>query len=926
MSEGAPRSREDKSVMKNRISTGLCAFGLAALDGRRRLLKGRQGMTATRTIATVALAAAAGILLAPAPAAAQTGDLYEINMVLRGALFQQSPDSRFGPNLLLDLSRRDGAWWPVRGVALTFNQGSHMGVVVTSDVAEASAKFDILMKIGGDQWIPGGYGRYVVTLTGKDKDGRLTGTYEGSFKEKEVRGEAWAYVKPPRPVRVRDYRPLGNREHPRILFRKADTAKFRERLKTRLGQDTIELLKGGKDHVSLAFLYAATGDRQYAEKALPLIEKEMKQFDRGGLAVDAWHGRCNSIAIAVDLIWDTLPPEFIGQFDEYCDMMSDAVVNKLGVFASGFNFNPCSNYYGPVVGAIGTLSLLLLGEPGIEPAKPLDMLGRSDSPSDGGDAIGRMVTKYTDPKQATAAANDMAWKKAYWEAENAVWKQTGWNVQKVLLFDQVAYQNYKHLRFGIGDGGFQSEVSIYALIAHDEVTSFAAQHRAVTGRDISPYPDATHFDVRHMMTQWFGENGQTHALKINGYAGVILSTVGTGFQLCPDEYKPALLWVWNYLAGVDPANEATFIKAVKACGGPLGWVQAFMNYPLDMKPAHPKDVMPLTWQAPTRGLNVFRSGWEGRDEFICQTFAKAAPIGGNAQQNAGAFVIWGLQRPWVHITVGKKDVRQNLPLVDLPDNQNDEGVSLDRYGIVADLKTEKDGSGSITIDMNEVYGRAKPIESPKPKEVAPPEPSGKLLTARQLRSRITHDAAPPQRPAFIDANFIRLNPEWDTDRMKGLRAFAFDYSGKAGVPCVVAIVDHIEGGKRKVWRIPPPPVTDSKAKIITPVAFAFTNTGFAATHSDGASMRAFFASPPTVKAQMETTVIDKDKRAEVNASVEATSVTVTGPTGEEGDFFVVMTFTRGEQPAVKVEGAGLNAKVTIGQRRYSFDGTRIVME
>jgi hypothetical protein len=635
---------------------------------------------------------------------------------------------------------------------------------------------------------------------------------------------------------------------------------------------------------------------------------------------------CNSIAIAVDLIWDALPPDFIAQFDEYCDMISESVVNKLGVFASGFNFNPCSNYYGPVVGAAGTLSLLLLGEPGTEPQKPVDVLGRSDSPSDGGDAIGRMVTRYTDPKQATAAANDMAWKKAYWDAENAVWKQTGWNVQKVLLFDQVVYQNYKHLRFGIGDGGFQSEVGVYALIAHDETTSFAAQHRAVTGRDLSPYPDATHFDVRHMMTQWFGEKGQTSALKINGHAGVILYTVGTGFPICPDEYKPALLWVWNYLAGVDPANESTFINAVKRCGGPLGQVQAFVNYPLDMKPAHPKDVMPLTWQAPTRGLYLFRSGWEGKDEFICQTFAKATPIGGNAQANAGAFVIWGLQRPWVHITVGKKDVRQNLPLVDLPDTQDDDGVSLDRYGIVADLKTEKDGSGSITIDMNEVYGRTKPVESPKPKDVAPPEPSGKLLTARQLRSQVKKETAPPLRPAFVDANFVRLNPEWDPDRMKGLRAFAFDYSGKAGVPCVAVIVDHIEGGKRKVWRIPPPPAPDAPrgAKPDAPVAFA--NDGFKVTHADGASMRAFFASPPTVKAQIETTVIDKDKRPEVDASVAATSLTVTGPTGEEGDFFVVMTFTRGEQPAVRVEGAGLNAKVAIGQRKYSFDGTRIVME
>jgi hypothetical protein len=42
-------------------------------------------------------------------------------------------------------------------------------------------------------------------------------------------------------------------------------------------------------------------------------------------------------------------------------------------------------------------------------------------------------------------------------------------------------------------------------------------------------------------------------------------------------------------------------------------------------------------------------------------------------------------------------------------------------------------------------------------------------------------------------------------------------------------------------------------------------------------------------------------------------------------FFVIMTLQEGDPPAVKVEGAGADATVTVGGRTVGFDGEKIAL-
>jgi len=69
--------------------------------------------------------------------------------------------------------------------------------------------------------------------------------------------------------------------------------------------------------------------------------------------------------------------------------------------------------------------------------------------------------------------------------------------------------------------------------------------------------------------------------------------------------------------------------------------QTFVNYPLEMQPIPPAEVMPTTWRADTFGFYVFRSGWQGRDDFVAQVFLKAAPIVGWNHPNAASFQVYG---------------------------------------------------------------------------------------------------------------------------------------------------------------------------------------------------------------------------------------------------------------------------------------------
>jgi hypothetical protein len=263
---------------------------------------------------------------------------------------------------------------------------------------------------------------------------------------------------------------------------------------------------------------------------------------------------------------------------------------------------------------------------------------------------------------------------------------------------------------------------------------------------------------------------------------------------------------------------------------------------------------------------VHRSGWQGGEEFVAQVFLKAAPIVGWNHPNAGSFQVYGLGHPWTTSCESRNGVRVQESVVLLPDDEINQGSC----GRLVHYEAEADGSGSLTIDMNDVY-------------------------------------AAPSRGLY-DSMLIRNGEARKPSGIEGLRALAFDYSGKCGAPALMVLVDSIRGGGKKVWTWQRPAAKVSVAGNAFTIAYPT------------ATMRATFVTPAGVKIESTT---EEVQIGTARKGFHGTLNRVKATGGE--DYFVVITFQRKAPPEVTVEGRGLNARVSVGGQTVRFDGARILV-
>jgi hypothetical protein len=141
-----------------------------------------------------------------------------------------------------------------------------------------------------------------------------------------------------------------------------------------------------------------------------------------------------------------------------------------------------------------------------------------------------------------------------------------------------------------------------------------------------------------------------------------------------------------------------------------------------------------------------------------------------------------------------------------------------------------------------------------------------------------------------------------------LRSVAVDYSGACGAPALLVVVDRFTGKDAaavdRTWQMM---AQDPNRKI------------------DGQTfwLQRTKRNAPWSSATMAGTIVVPGK-AEFGADdpYRSNAVRVRG----NSDFFIVMTVQDGEPPAVKVDGEGLAAKVSVGKRVVRFDGTKVVLE
>jgi len=528
-----------------------------------------------------------------------------------------------------------------------------------------------------------------------------------------------------------------------------------------------------------------------------------------------------------------------------------------------------------------------------------------------------------------------------WETALAHWKRLGeQDLENLRMIMKGRHQMVRHYRAGIGDGGFQAEVATYGNIAAYYPLLYGVCHYNTFGRHASPWPDATHVMPRKFMQAWFGPGGKAVIMQLNNKSRFEPGWLGNYFPLVPEKWKPIILWGWNHVCGVSIKKAAEFNRvAADKILAPVERVRlatTFINYPVDMDPVHPQEAAPKTWTAPTFGLYVFRSGFEGKDECIAQVFTKSRTIGGWNHPNAGVFRLWGLGHPWTAEPIERSGYREEESVVLLPDEVMNEGAC----GHVTHYQAQPDGSGSLTVDLSDVYLAAK---KPKKKEPDPileadfdqllkskPAPGDLLGEGRKIeapqRMREAVEWERIQQRNALRKTLPRLYDRWGQrndvayeSQVDGWRTIAFDYSGVSGAPCLMVLVDSVRGGSAKdwIWQLPPER------------GFAVEIDGATVRlNRPDASLQMTFISPvgvrPVYKKDWVQTFLYKggSKKGEtinryydvISAESDATDV----------DYIVIATLQKGEPPKVTATGQRLGSVIRVGRQTVRVVDEKIV--
>lgn len=515
-------------------------------------------------------------------------------------------------------------------------------------------------------------------------------------------------------------------------------------------------------------------------------------------------------------------------------------------------------------------------------------------------SVSPVLASPESPEMASRTA-EHRFRTALWQADCEDWQRYGGADPFWMRCASVGYTHmFAHYRAGMGDGGFQAETGSYADIASWFPMVYASMATRALGRLPSPYNDVTYLVPRRMMQVYFpADGGAPFAQKLNSCHGLRPEHCAAMFPALPEQFRAPVLWGWNRVVGVKDAGGLASVaeETRDLWGSSLGAALTFLNYPIELQPADPAVAMPLTWEARTFGFYCFRSGWEGRDEFIAQVFLKAAHIGGWNDPNAGAFRLFGLGREWVTGNQGKAGIRQFEPVV----------VLLPEWvaGTETDpkkLQEERDKKKAAA------YGHVLEARTTKLKEPT-------AVFAQNALSHLIHYRAGPDGSGVVSTDYRDVYSAAQKGAppsgVTGMRSIAFDYSRKSGSPCLVAIADRIEGNVDKVWLWPLPHGCLSNTVV--------KGNTFTVKQGD-ATMKGTFLAPADVKVEATSEAIVHQGARLFDKTLER--IKAKG----SGGFFVVITIQRGEGPDVVVTGTGLESVARVGDQSVRFDGTKIVLE
>lgn len=111
----------------------------------------------------------------------------------------------------------------------------------------------------------------------------------------------------------------------------------------------------------------------------------------------------------------------------------------------------------------------------------------------------------------------------------------------------------------------------------------------------------------------------------------LVDLVSMAFRIYPEEQKPALAWMFNYL--FNPLKDIS--------------IYAVLYYPENCEPKNPQSLHWLNYNDPDQGVVVFRNRFRDNNDIVCTYSATAKRIRGHQSHDTNTLRLIGLNSIWI---------------------------------------------------------------------------------------------------------------------------------------------------------------------------------------------------------------------------------------------------------------------------------------